>query len=110
MMALDFISDFADDPSAQFDKFLSAGKSAQSVSRHKDAMLDDLFNSQMRSIDAIERKGFVNQFEVRGLTQAYSAPILWWDRTVVHHKRIRGWDLHPSHFTGFDFVDVWLDQ
>jgi len=29
---------------------------------------------------------------------------------VVHHKRIKGWEPHPSHFTGFDFVDVWLDQ
>lgn len=109
-VVMDFISDFADDPSAQFDKFLSAGKSAQSVSRHTDAVLDDLFDRQMRSIDPAARKTLVNTFEVRGLTQAYSAPILWWDRTVVHHKRIRGWELHPSHFTGFDFVDVWLDQ
>lgn len=108
-VVMDFISDFADDPSAQFDKFLSAGKSAQSVSRHTDAILDDLFDRQMRSVAPVERKQLVNQFETRGLTQAYSAPILWWDRTVVHHKRIKGWELHPSHFTGFDFVDVWLD-
>mgnify|MGYP006358465833 CR=1 FL=1 len=26
------------------------------------------------------------------------------------HKRIRGWELHPSHFTAFDFVNVWPDQ
>ena len=109
-IVMDFISDFADDPSAQFDKFLSAGKSAQSVSRHSDAILDDLFDRQARSIDSTERRTLVNQFETRGLTQAYSAPILWWDRTVVHHKRIKGWELHPSHFTGFDFVDVWVDE
>jgi len=109
-IVMDFISDFADDPSAQFDKFLSAGKSAQSVSRHSDAILDDLFDRQARSIDSTERRTLVNQFETRGLTQAYSAPILWWDRTVVHHKRIKSWELHPSHFTGFDFVDVWLDE
>ena len=109
-VVMDFISDFADDPSAQFDKFLSAGKSAQSVSRHIDVILDDLFDRQARSIDPMERRMLVRQFETRGLAQAYSAPILWWDRTVVHHKRIKGWELHPSHFTGFDFVDVWLDQ
>ena len=109
-IVMDFISDFADDPSAQFDKFLSAGKSAQSVSRHTDAILDDLFDRQARSINPLVRKRLVHQFETRGLTQAYSAPILWWDRTVVHHRRIKGWELHPSHFTGFDFVDVWLDE
>ena len=109
-VVMDFISDFADDPSAQFDKFLSAGKSAQSVSRHTDVILDDLFDRRARSIDPMERRMLVRQFETRGLAQAYSAPILWWDRTVVHHKRIKGWELHPSHFTGFDFVDVWLDQ
>ncbi len=109
-VVMDFISDFADDPSAQFDKFLSAGKSAQSVSRHTDAILDDLFDRQMRSIDPAERQKACPSVRDARADAGLFGPILWWDRTVVHHKRIKGWELHPSHFTGFDFVDVWLDQ
>ena len=109
-IVVDFISDFADDPSAQFDKFLSADKSSQSASRHKDKLLDDLFEQQARAIDPGERKRLVHEFETRGLTQAYSAPILWWDRVVVHHKKVKGWELHPSHFTAHDYVNVWLEQ
>ena len=107
---IEFISDFADDPSAQFDKFLTPDKSSQSASRHSDKLLDELFDKQARAVDPLERKRLVNQFEMHGLTQAYSAPILWWQRIIVHHKRIKGWELHPSHFTAHDYVDVWLDQ
>jgi len=107
---MEFISDFADDPSAQFDKFLTPAKSSQSASRHKDTLLDELFDKQAAAVDPLERKKLVNQFEIHGLTQAYSAPLLWWQRIVVHHKKIKGWELHPSHFTAHDYVDVWLDQ
>jgi peptide/nickel transport system substrate-binding protein len=109
-VTIDFISDFADDPSAQVDKFLSADKSSQSASRHHDKLLDELYDKQARAIDPAERKRLVNQFEIRGLTQAYSAPILWWQRIVVLNKKIRGWELHPSHFTAHDYVNVWLDE
>ncbi len=107
---MEFISDFADDPSAQFDKFLTAEKSSQSASRHKDKLLDQLFDKQAEAIDPAERKKLVNQFEVHGLTQAYSAPLLWWQRIVTYHKKIKGWELHPSHFTAHDYVNVWLDE
>ena len=87
-VVMDFISDFADDPSAQFDKFLSAGKSAQSVSRHTNVILDDLFDRQARSIDPMERRMLVRQFETRGLAQAYSAPILWWNGPVASASKV----------------------
>ncbi len=107
---MEFISDFADDPSAQFDKFLTLEKSSQSASRHKDKLLDELFDKQASAVDVTERRKLVNEFEIRGLTQAYSAPLLWWQRIVTYNKKIKGWELHPSHFTAHDYVDVWLDQ
>ena len=107
---IEFISDFADDPSAQFDKFLTAEKSSQSASRHKDKLLDQLFDKQAAAIDPAERKTLVSQFEVHGLTQAYSAPLLWWQRIVTYNRKIKGWELHPSHFTAHDYVNVWLDE
>jgi hypothetical protein len=35
---------------------------------------------------------------------------LWWQRIIVHHKKIKGWEHQANHFTATDLVDVWLDQ
>ncbi len=107
---VEFISDFADDPSAQLDKLLTKKKSSQAASDHDDAKLDDLFDRQAKEIDPVKRKALVNEFERHALTQVYSAPLLWWQRIIVHHKRIKGWEQQANHFTATDLVDVWLDQ
>ena len=107
---VEFVSDFADDPSAQLDKLLTTEKSSQASSRHKDKLLDELFDKQAAAIDPVERKKIVNQFERHALTQAYSAPILWWQRIIVHHKKIKGWEQQANHFTATDLVDIWLDE
>lgn len=107
---VEFISDFADDPSAQFDKLLTNEKSSQAAANHGDKKLDELFDKQAREVDPAKRKVIVNEFERYALTQAYSAPILWWQRIIVHHKKIKGWEHQANHFTATDLVDVWLDQ
>jgi peptide/nickel transport system substrate-binding protein len=107
---MEFISDFADDPSAQFDKLLTKNLSSQSASGHTDTKLDDLFIRQAGEIVPEKRKAIVNEFERHALTQVYSAPLLWWQRIIVHHKKIKGWEHQANHFTATDLVDVWLDQ
>ena len=52
----------------------------------------------------------MNEFDRHALAQAYSVPILWWNRIIVHDKKIKGWTMSPSHFQGTNLVDVWLDQ
>ena len=42
------------------------------------------------------------------LTQAYSVPILWWQRIIVYNKKIQGWYMTPSHYLWQDLGDVWL--
>ena len=109
-VAVNNISDFADDPSAQFNTQLSKKMSVSSYSRHSDDKLDGLFVSQARELDPVKRMGLVNEFERHMLTQAYSFPVLWYQRIVVNNAKVKGWDLPPSHFTGQTLVDVWLDQ
>ena len=109
-VAVNNISDFADDPSAQFNTQLSKKYSVSSYSRHNDDKLDKLFVDQAREIDPVKRKAMVNEFERHALTQAYSFPVLWYQRIVVNNAKVKGWDLPPSHFTGQTLVDVWLDQ
>jgi peptide/nickel transport system substrate-binding protein len=109
-VTVDFIADFADDPSAQFVKALTSAKSPVAFSGHSDTKLDELFEKQQRATSLAERRKYVHEFERHTLTQAYIAPILWWQRIVSLHKSIKGWEMMPSHFVGQGLVDVWIDQ
>jgi peptide/nickel transport system substrate-binding protein len=104
------ISDFADDPTAQFNTLLSKSTSAIAYSRHTDTKLDEMFNRQSQIVDPVERLKLVNDMERYALTQAYNIPLLWYQRIVVNHKKVKGWYVTPSHFTGQNLVDVWLDE
>lgn len=104
------ISDFADDPTAQFNTLLSKKVSTIAYSRHEDTKLDDLFAQQSRTVDPAERMRLVNEFERYALTQAYNIPLLWYQRIVVNNKKVKGWDLPPSHFVNHGLVHVWLDE
>ena len=104
------ISDFADDPTAQFNTLLSKKTSGIAYSRHSDTKLDDLFFKQSKTVDPAERMKLVNEFERYAMTQAYNIPLLWYQRIVVNNKKVKGWDLPPSHFVNQNLVDVWLDE
>ncbi|MEZ5853288.1 MAG: ABC transporter substrate-binding protein [Hyphomicrobiaceae bacterium] len=107
---MEFISDFADDPSSQFDKFLTKDKSSRAASGHQDQEMNRLFDLQASAVKAEDRRKYVRAFEERALNEVYSAPLLWWQRIIVRHKKIRDWEHHNNHFTATDLVNVWLDQ
>jgi peptide/nickel transport system substrate-binding protein len=104
------ISDFADDPTAQFNTLLSRKVSGIAYSRHEDTKLDELFAEQSRTVDPAARMKLVNEFERYAITQAYNIPLLWYQRIVVNHKKVKNWDLPPSHFVNQNLVNVWLDE
>ena len=99
----------ADDPSAQLYGFITNKASTLSYSRHNDAKLDDLFERQQRTLDPVQRLRLVQEADRYALAQAYSVPFLWWNRIVVHDKKIKGWTMSPSHFQGTDLTNVWLE-
>lgn len=107
---LEFLSDFADDPSSQFDKLLTKEKSSRAASGHSDKEMDRLFDLQAASVDPAEYRTHIRAFEERGLNEVYSAPLLWWQRIVVRHKKIQGWNHQNNHFTETDLVNVWLNE
>jgi peptide/nickel transport system substrate-binding protein len=69
-----------------------------------------LFKSQSQIIDPVERLKAVNELERYALTTAYNVPLLWYQRIVVNHKKVKGWQLMPSHYIGQNLIDVWLDE
>jgi peptide/nickel transport system substrate-binding protein len=104
-----FEGDYFDDPSLQLTKYVSSDLSPVNYSGATDRFLDALYIGQAMTADPIARVKIVRDFEKHALTQAYTAPLLWWNRIVVTSARLHGWNITPSHFIGQDLADVWLD-
>ena len=104
------VSDFIDDPNAQFNTLVSKAKSTISYSRHTDTKVDEMYDQQSATADPAERQKLVKEMEIYLHQQAYSVPLLWFQRIVVNNRKVRGWDLPPSHFGNASLIDVWLDE
>ena len=109
-VAIDFQGDYNDDPTAQFSKFLTKKTSPSAYSNHSDSKLDEMYAKQRRTMDVTERTKVVREMDRYALTQAYNVPLMWWQRIIVNHKKIKGWYMTPSHYLGQDLSTVWLDQ
>ncbi|MEZ5818161.1 MAG: ABC transporter substrate-binding protein [Hyphomicrobiaceae bacterium] len=109
-VAVQNVSDFVDDPNAQFNTLLSKHVSSIAYSQHGDKKIDEMYEQQARTLDPAARLKIVHDLERYTLTQAYNVPLLWYQRIVVNNKKVKGWELPPSHFGGQTLVDVWLDQ
>jgi len=109
-VALDFAGDFYDDPTIQLMKYVSGDLSPVNYSGANDRFLDALFVGQAVTADPRERARMVRDFERHATVEAYSVPLLWWNRIVATSARLRGWSITPSHFVGQDLTDVWIDK
>jgi peptide/nickel transport system substrate-binding protein len=109
-VAQDFTGDFYDDPTIQLTRYISHDLSPLNTSGSTDRFLDALFVGQAVTGDPQERTKMVRSFEQRALSEAYTVPLLWWDRIVATDSFVKGWTITPSHFLGQDLTDVWLDR
>jgi peptide/nickel transport system substrate-binding protein len=100
----------ADDPSAQYAYYLTNKKSQISYSRHTDTKVDELWDAQSRALDPARRKAIVFELERYLIDKAYVLPLNWWQRIIVLNKKVKGWHMSSSHFSGQDLIGVWLDQ
>ncbi|MBV8591703.1 MAG: ABC transporter substrate-binding protein, partial [Acetobacteraceae bacterium] len=108
--AFDFSGDYFDDPTLQLTKYVSRDLSPVNYGRSTDRVLDALYVGQAITPNLPQRTKVVREFERRALEQAYTVPILWWDRIVVTESNVRGWNMTPSHYIGQDLTDVWLEH
>ena len=108
-VAQDFQGDYFDDPTIQLTKYVSQDLSPVNFSGAIDRFLDALYIGQAMTTNPMERAKIVRAFERHALTEAYTVPLLWWNRTVAISARLHGWSITPSHFVGQDLGDVWLD-
>jgi peptide/nickel transport system substrate-binding protein len=108
-VAQDFSGDFYDDPTIQLTKYVSRDLSPIDFSGATDRFLDALYVGQAVTTDPRRRAQIVRDFERHALTQAYTVPLLWWNRIVVTSASLRGWYITPSHFIGQDLTEVWIE-
>jgi peptide/nickel transport system substrate-binding protein len=109
-VALDFSGDFYDDPTIQLTKYVSHDLSPVNYSYSTDRFLDALFIGQAVTTDPRQRAKIVRDFEQHALSEAYTVPLLWWNRIVATSAKLKGWSITPSHFIGQDLTEVWLDE
>ena len=109
-VALDFGGDYFDDPTLQLTKYVSRDLSPANFSNSSDLLLDALFVGQALTTDPRQRAKIVRDFERHALTEAYTVPILWWNRIVITAAKVKGWNMTPSHYIGQDLTEVWLDR
>jgi peptide/nickel transport system substrate-binding protein len=109
-IALDFSGDFFDDPTLQLTKYVSHDLSPVNFSGSTDRFLDALYVAQAMTTDQRQRAKMVRDFERHALSEAYTVPLLWWNRIVATSAKLRGWSLTPSHFIGQDLTDVWIEH
>ena len=109
-VGMEFISDYLDDPTQHFVKFLSKKMTTLGYTGHEDEKLDQLYDKQRRVLDPVERTRVVRELDVYALTQAYAVPLLWTNRIVVMPKIVKGWHMSPTHYLSQDLIEVWLDK
>jgi peptide/nickel transport system substrate-binding protein len=108
--AIDFTGDYFDDPTLQLTKYVSRDLSPANYSSSTDRYLDALYIGQAVTSDPRKRALIFREFERHALTQAYTVPILWYNRIVPTTATVKGWDMTPSQYIGQDLADVWLDH
>lgn len=109
-VAIDFVGDYFDDPTLQLAKWVSRDLSPDNFSGSTDRYLDALYIGQALTSAPGERLRIVREFERYALTEAYTVPILWYNRIVPLAAYVKGWNMTPSQYIGQDLADVWLDR
>jgi peptide/nickel transport system substrate-binding protein len=108
--ALVSIDDFTDEPTVQLSRLLTRAASPVGYSGHGDGKLDAMYERQRRELDPEARIRLGQDIERHAITGAYSVPLLWYQRIVVHHKRIRHSHFSPGQAVLPDLSEVWLDE
>jgi peptide/nickel transport system substrate-binding protein len=107
---VDFVGEYADEPTLWLGHYLSHDRSPANLSRAVDRTLDDLYDRQLRSSDVAERITLVQRFEERVVGEAYVAPMTWGYRLVPLAAKVMGYVATPSMHVNQDLATVWLAQ
>lgn len=108
-VSMDFNCQSVVNPILDVTKFLSEDKSGSNYAEYIDRNLDKIHAEMIREGDPKKVRALMRRYEKRALDeQAHMIVSLWWNRTVPHNARLRGWKVSPSHYLNQDLTNVWL--
>ena len=105
---VDFVGEYADEPTLWLGHYLSHDRSPANLSRAIDRTLDDLYDRQLATTDLAERTRLVQRFEERVVGEAYVAPMTWGYRLVPLAAKVMGYIATPSMHVNQDLATIWL--
>ncbi len=107
--AMDFACGFIVEPDLDLHRFVTT--SDANYGKHKDVVIDDLFQRQGRAADPEERKRLVRAFEKRLIDEeVHVMYTLQWHRIIPHSSKVKGWTITPSHYLNNQLDTVWLAE
>jgi peptide/nickel transport system substrate-binding protein len=108
-VAMDFQCGFIVEPDLDLVRFVTT--SDANYGKHKDKVIDELYQKEARAIDVEDRKKLVRQLEKRLLDE--EAHVIWtlqWHRIIPHSAKVKGWTITPSHYLNNQLDTVWLTE
>jgi peptide/nickel transport system substrate-binding protein len=108
-VAMDFQCGFIVEPDLDLVRFVTT--SDANYGKHKDKVIDELYQKQARAIDVEDRKKLVRALEKRLLDE--EAHVIWtlqWHRIIPHSAKVKGWTITPSHYLNNQLDTVWLTE
>ena len=107
--AMDFACGFIVEPDLDLHRFVTT--SDANYGKHKDVVIDDLFQRQGRAADPEERKKLVRALEKRLIDEeVHVMYTLQWHRIIPHSSKVKGWTITPSHYLNNQLDTVWLAE
>src|SRR6266446_8848813 len=108
-VAMDFQCGFIVEPDLDLVRFVTT--SDANYGKHKDKVIDELYQKQARAIDVEDRKKLVRALEKRLLDE--ETHVIWtlqWHRIIPHSAKVKGWTITPSHYLNNQLDTVWLTE
>jgi peptide/nickel transport system substrate-binding protein len=107
---VDFSTDFVDEPSVQWVKYVSSDRSALNYSRGVDRTIDALFERQRLEREPAARAPILRQMEARMAEEARMIPLFYYQRIVPMRSSVHGWTVTPTYLINQDLATIWLDR
>ncbi|WP_051092269.1 ABC transporter substrate-binding protein [Aromatoleum toluclasticum] len=109
-LAVEYLPDYLDDPTAKWSIFVSHEKNPANIARYNDPKVDTLMEEQSRIGDPAKRLVVIRQLEEYILTQGYTLPLFWGRRTTVVDSRLQGYVPAPTNYVGQDLSQFWIKR
>lgn len=108
-LIFDSPAEFIDDPTIQLSYFEPFSTNRGNLARVGDPTFVEMYQSQMRELNATARRKKVQDLEAYLIEKSYVMPLFWQVRKRVVDSQLRGLGDPPTNYLKLDLSDIWLD-